>query len=161
MLVPTLTCWVQGSLEECGLITLCGVFRVFYQQCSVDNENFASCGKESTCIVGTWVDSPGVRFCGVRNGNPLQDYCLERTKKTGALQSKGQQSARHDWGTNTHLSLNSMPAQQFWKESWQWYRPSSRNERKQSNLLHTEIRRETPKKLRGSSRKEMRKKCRN
>jgi len=34
------------------VVALCGVFRVFYLQCSVDNENFASCGKESTCNVG-------------------------------------------------------------------------------------------------------------
>ena len=39
------------SLDECGLVVLYGGFRVFYLQCSVDNENFASCGKESTCNV--------------------------------------------------------------------------------------------------------------
>ena len=142
MLVPTLTYWVQCSLDESGLIALCGVFRVFYLQCSVDNENLPIVVRNPLAMYKTWVDSPGVRFPGVGNGNPLQDSCLERTKKTGVLLSLGQQSVRHDWGTNTHLSLNSMPAQQFWNESWQWYRLSSRNGRKQSDLLHTEIRTE-------------------
>ena len=103
MLVPTLTCWVQ-----CGLVALCGVFRVFYLQCSVDNENFASCGKESTCNVGDLGWFPGCEIPWNRKGNPLQDSCLEKDKEDWHATVHGVHTHTfthtHTPVTHTHLS---------------------------------------------------------
>ena len=47
----------------------------------------SSDGKESTCNAGDWDSIPGLgRFPGKRNGNPLQNSCLENPMESGAIQ---------------------------------------------------------------------------
>ena len=108
MLVPTLTCWVQCSLDECGLVALCGVFRVFYLQCSVDNENFASYGKESTCNVGDLGWLLGCEIPWSRKWQPTPGFLPRKDKE--------------DWhatvhGLHTHSYYTHTPVTQTYRHT--------------------------------------------
>ena len=82
--------------------------RVFFDTIVQRHQFFSaqlSCRRYKRCRFNSWVR----RSPRIRNGNPLQYYCLENSMDKG-LQSMGLQRVRHDWvtedtHTHTHIEL--------------------------------------------------------